>query len=244
MGTASLLTEIPPLWREGTTSLELASLMRSDVWRGDGVAHGDGAPTLLVCGFLAGDPSLSTMARWMRRIGHRPARAGIRWNIGCGGETVDRLEDRVDELAQTHGRKVAIVGQSRGGTCARSLAIRRPDLIDRIVTLGSPLIDQLAVHPAVWTQVHVVGILGSLGVPGFLRSDCRDGECCEQIRTEQITTFPDSVDFTSIYSRRDGIVRWRSCLDISAKQVEVRSSHIGMAVNAEVYRAVARSLAP
>jgi triacylglycerol lipase len=49
---------------------------------------------------------------------------------------------------------------------------------------------------------------------------------------------------TSIYSRSDGIVRWRACLDDDAEQVEVDASHIGMAVSAPAYRAVARALAP
>jgi triacylglycerol lipase len=244
MATASVLRDIPPMWREGSTSLEMAALLRSDVWRGAGVPHGDGAPVLLVCGFLAGDPSLNLLARWLRRIGHRPSRAGIRWNVGCGGETVDRLEAKVEALAARYDRPVAIVGQSRGGTSARALAVRRPDLVDRIVTLGSPLVDQLDVHPAVWTQVHLVGILGSLGVDGLLKHSCRNGDCCAQYRDEFEAPMPESVAFTSIYSRDDGIVRWRACLDPYAEHVEVRSSHIGMAANVQVYRALAAALAP
>ena len=37
--------------------------------------------------------------------------------------------------------------------------------------------------------------------------------------------------FTAIYSRRDGIVDWRACLDPDATHVEVRTSHVGMAVD-------------
>jgi hypothetical protein len=39
------------------------------------------------------------------------------------------------------------------------------------------------------------------------------------------------VAFTAIYSKRDGIVDWRACLDPAAEQVEVRTSHCGMAVD-------------
>jgi hypothetical protein len=46
----------------------------------------------------------------------------------------------------------------------------------------------------------------------------------------------------SIYSRSDGIVDWRACLDPAAEHVEVRASHIGMAVNGEVYAAVGAAL--
>ena len=238
------LRPLPPMWRESRLPLEFASLMRDPVWRGEGIPRGDGRPTLLICGFLAGDPSLTTMARWLSRIGHRPVRAGLRWNVDCTGETVDRLERRVEELAARAGRRVALVGQSRGGVCARALAVRRPDLIETVVTLGSPLRDPLDVHPGVWAHVHVVGLLGSLGLPGLFSSACLTGACCERVTEDLAAPLPDEVAFTSIYSRTDGIIRWRACLDDGAEHVEVDASHIGMAVSAPVYRATARALAP
>jgi triacylglycerol lipase len=207
------------------------------------VPHGDGGPVLLICGFLAGDQSLNTMAGWLSRIGHRPARAGVRWNVGCAGKTVDRLERRVEELAELSGDGVAIVGQSRGGSSAKALAVRRPDLISKVVTLGSPLIDQLDVHPGVWAQVSLVGLLGTIGVPGLISASCGWGECCTRVNRELTSPLPTEVEFTSVYSKSDGIVRWRSCLEPGAAHVEVDSSHIGMAANVEAYRAIAEALA-
>ncbi len=46
-----------------------------------------------------------------------------------------------------------------------------------------------------------------------------------------------------MYSRSDGIVDWRACLDPHARHVEVRSSHVGMAAHPAVYQAVADALA-
>src|SRR5439155_1047919 len=60
----------PPLWREGRAPAELAALVRDPVHAGRGVPHGDGAPVLLVPGYLAGDGSMAVMARWLRRIGY------------------------------------------------------------------------------------------------------------------------------------------------------------------------------
>jgi hypothetical protein len=51
------------------------------------------------------------------------------------------------------------------------------------------------------------------------------------------------VAFTAVYSRRDGIVDWRACIDPLADPVEVRSSHLGMAVDPTVVSAVRRALA-
>jgi hypothetical protein len=39
----------------------------------------------------------------------------------------------------------------------------------------------------------------------------------------------------SIYSRSDGIVDWRACLDPSTRLFEIESSHCGMSVNRDVY---------
>ena len=233
----------PPIWREGRTALEAAALFRDPVWRGNGVPHGDGGPVLLVCGFMAGDDSLGLMARWLKRIGHRPVRAGIRWNVACTGAAVDRLEARVEQTAERHGAPVALVGQSRGGCMARALAVRRADLVSRVVTLGAPLLDPLDVHPAVWAQVHAFGLLGTLGVPGLFTSRCKAGPCCAPANAAMTAPLPDGVELTTVWSRSDGIVRWRSCLDPQAEQVEVRASHIGMAAHPDVYRAVARAIA-
>jgi len=48
----------------------------------------------------------------------------------------------------------------------------------------------------------------------------------------------------SIYTRSDGIVDWRSCLEENGGvNIEVRGTHIGLAFNANVYRNVATLLA-
>ena len=233
-----------PIWREGLVAFEHAALRRDPVLRGEEVPRGDGAPVLLVPGFLAGDPSLATMAGWLKRLGHRPCRARMRANIDCTTRSLDRLEVSLEELAERHGSPAAIVGQSRGGTMARALAMRRPDLVSTIVTLGSPLTDHFAVHPLVRAQVTALGVLGTVGVPGLFGRGCGSGECCATFREQTRQPFPDGVGFVSVYSRTDGIVDWRACLDPDAEHVEVRASHVGMAVNAQVYRAIARALAP
>ena len=50
------------------------------------------------------------------------------------------------------------------------------------------------------------------------------------------------VGFTAIYSRRDGIVDWRACIDPIAVPVEVMASHCGMAVDPRVIDAVTEAL--
>jgi triacylglycerol lipase len=232
------------MWRETRIALEAADLLRSAVWHGAGVPPGDGRPVLLVPGFLAGDRTLATLARWLRSNGYRTRRAGIRANVGCSEEACVRLEERLEALADATGERVAIIGQSRGGVLARALAVRRPDLVSGIVTLGAPSLAMLRVHPLVLLQVGVVGALGTGRVPGLFSLRCLRGACCNGFRTDLAASFPEEVRYVSVYSRSDGIVDWHACLDPAAdEQAEVTASHCGMALNREAYEVLARALA-
>jgi triacylglycerol lipase len=233
----------PPIWRESRVGLEAAGLLRDRIFAGEGVEDGRGQPVFLIPGFLAGDGSLALMTRWLRRTGHYTRKAGIRANVGCSGEAAERLEERLEELVERHGRRAAVVGQSRGGSFAKVLGQRRPDLVSGIVTLGTPQLDPLAVHPLVRLQIMALGALGTLGAPGLFSRACLHGSCCERFREDYASPFPGEVGYVSVYSRSDGIVDWRACLDPAAEQVEVVASHIGMAANAATYRAIADALA-
>jgi hypothetical protein len=241
--TARSLFALPPLWREGRIGLEAAALVRDPIYRGEGVADAGGQPVLLIPGFLAGDDSLGIMTRWLRRTGHHTRKAGIRSNVDCSAAAMERLEERLETMAETHGEKVAIVGHSRGGNFAKALAVRRPDLVSGIVTLGSAQLDPLAIHPLVHAQVYMLGTLGTIGANGLFKHSCRRGACCASFWQDLHESVPEGVGYLSVYSRTDGIVSWRACLDPSAELVEIRSSHCGMAVNADSYRVIAGALA-
>jgi triacylglycerol lipase len=197
---------------------------------------------MLIPGFLAGDGSLVLMSDWLRRCGYRPSRAGMVANVDCSGAALSRLEARLERLVDEQDRPAVLIGQSRGGGLARALARRRPELVDGLVALGSPQLDPLAVHPFVRLQLRAVSGLGSLGVPRLFKRSCLEGECCATFWEDMATPLDDGVRFVSIYSRSDGIVDWRACIDPQAENVEVSSSHCGMAVNAGVFRAVAVAL--
>jgi pimeloyl-ACP methyl ester carboxylesterase len=199
-------------------------------------------PVLLVPGFMAGDTSLVVLRSWLRLRGHRVAMSGIRVNVDCAERAVTRLHEQLRTFASTSGEPVIVIGQSRGGMLARCLAVREPELVAGLVTLGSPVLDQLAVSAPVLRMVRSVAMLASLGVPGMFSRTCAEGECCELFRRDLVAPLPAALNATAIYSRSDGIVDWRACLDPDAEQVEVSSSHCGMAVNADVYRVLERLL--
>jgi pimeloyl-ACP methyl ester carboxylesterase len=233
---------VTSIWREARAALEGVDLCRSRSALDLDASRGDGRAVLLIPGYLAGDRSLGPLARWLGSIGYAPEQAAIRTNVDCATRTTERLVERLEAITEAHGDRAVIVGHSLGGVLGRLLATRRPDLVRAIVCLGSPLMNVNAVHPLVRANVRLVGALGDLGVPGVLSTDCLRGACCAESRRLLRGPFPDQVGFISIYSRSDGIVDWRACLDPWAEHVEVDSSHGGMAVNAAVYRVLAERL--
>jgi pimeloyl-ACP methyl ester carboxylesterase len=189
-------------------------------------------PVLLIPGFMAGDASLTFLAGWLRRRGHAVRGSGMLFNVGCAGRELSRLERVLDEMDD----RVIVIGQSRGGTLARALAAGHRDQVAGLVTLGSPVLDPLAISSSVMLTVRSVARLGDLGLPGVFSSDCADGDCCADFNTLLRAPLEPGTPALAVYSPSDGIVDWRACLDPYAECVEVDGSHCGMAVNPAVYR--------
>jgi pimeloyl-ACP methyl ester carboxylesterase len=227
-----------PLRGELRYSFELARLMADPAFLRPAFDPAS-PPVLLIPGFMAGDGSLAVLAGWLRRRGSRVAQAGMLLNTDCGERAVTRLERRLRALASDAGERVVVIGQSRGGELARVVAVRYPDAVSTLVMLGSPVARPLDVGPSVLRTVRTIARLGDAGVPGMFSSECGTGECCERYRDDLMAELPSRVRAVSVYSRSDGIVSWRACLDPYAEHVEVASSHTGMSVNRSVYRVLA-----
>jgi triacylglycerol lipase len=232
----------PPLRGELRYGLELARLVCDPTFLHPR-RQADAPPVLLVPGFLAGDTSLVLLRGWLRRRGSRTSAAAIRLNVDCAERAVGRLDVPLRKLAEGAGRRVVVIGQSRGGELARVLAVRDPDAVSTLVMLGSPVLEPLNVGRAVACALRSVAHLGDLGVPGMLSMRCADGQCCAPFREDLREPLTPDVRAVAIYSRSDGCVSWRACLDPDASQVEVESSHTGMSVNIAVYRVLAEILA-
>lgn len=214
---------------------------RRQAYAGEGIVR-DLDPVVLVPGFMAGDASLALLSKALRERGHRTYRAHIRANVGCTLRAAEQLEWRLEEVAARRGRRVRIVGHSLGGMLARGLAVRRPDLVSGIVTLGSPMLAPGAHHASLTRSLDALVRLSRAGVPGLMALECVAGQCARTSFDESRLPPPPGVAFTAVYSRRDGIVDWRACIDPLATAVEVRCSHLGMAVDPTVIRAVQQAL--
>jgi triacylglycerol lipase len=199
-------------------------------------------PVILVPGFMAGDATLRAMSRTLRRRGFRTYRSQIHANVGCTLTAAAELESRIESIAIKRDSRVRIVGHSLGGMLARGLAVRRPDLISGIVTMGSPMLAPGAHHVLLTSGVEMLVRLSRAGVPGLMSEECVAGSCARQSFEESRQPLDPSVSFTAVYSRRDAIVDWRACVDPEAHAVEVRASHVGMAIDPRVMDVVTQAL--
>lgn len=221
------------MWLEGRVAGEYVALIRDPVFRGDGVPRGRERGVLLIPGFLAGDWSLLTMRGWLRRVGYRPELPGFRFNVDYSEMLLESLGRRLAAARSATGKRVAIVGHSRGGILAKVLADRHPDLVSGVVTLGSPLGDPFEIHPVTMAGVRAAHLYNVLR---HWRGAEIEGDFLAALGARP------RVPVTSIYSRTDGVVSWKACVRPDLSSVEVKGSHVGLAVNPDVYRALAKLL--
>jgi hypothetical protein len=193
------------------------------------VARGDGHPVLVLPGLLAGDLSTLPLRRFLRALCYdaRGWKLGI--NTGPTPALREALDRRLIHLAKRHGRRVSLIGWSLGGFYARELARAHAERVRQVITLATPFRDISASHASRIVPIHPGG--RPLAEAHDLRAQLRR---------------PLPVPTTSIYSRSDGIVAWRSCLEQPGAQrenVEVHCSHTGMGWHAEALRVIADRLA-
>jgi triacylglycerol lipase len=224
--------------------LELARLTVDPLFLGGpGLPRGDGRPVVLIPGFLAGDQTVAVLAGWLWRLGYNARTTGIVANIDCSDRALERVERRVTDLHERYGRRVAIVGHSRGGHFARALATRRPDQVSHAISLGADLRGLIGISTP--TLYAVAAARTAMRATRRARDDrCLAVDCRCGFTRDYTAPFPsDRVRMTSIYSKGDGVVIWEGAVVPYADNVEVTGSHVGLVFNRKAYRAIAAALA-
>jgi pimeloyl-ACP methyl ester carboxylesterase len=221
---------------------ELARLLVDPIYRGEGVTRGRGEPVVLIPGFLAGDGSLRVMRGWLDRMGYDAHAAGIVANVDCSDRALNRLDELVERIHRRTGRKVALIGHSRGAHFAKALAHRRPERVSCAVSLGAGLDTPFDISVPTRMAVAAFRELHAVTSDRIARNGCFTDTCRCAFASDYAGDFPESIELTSIYSKGDGVVRWRACVVPYARNVEVTGSHVGLAFNRKAYREVARAL--
>jgi pimeloyl-ACP methyl ester carboxylesterase len=221
-GLFLMLAEARSLLELNTSLLLSPLLMRAP--------KGDGHPVLALPGFLASDLSMAPMRRYLKQLGYDTYAWKMGRNLGGIASRRNALKSLLTEIHTSTGRKVSIVGWSLGGIYARDLALQSPDMVRSVITLGSPFANDVRATNA--TRLY----------------EALSGETVEHnSELTQAIAGDLPVPVTSIYSRTDGIVNWRTSVlrpSDTAENIEVHlASHIGLGVNAAALWAVADRLA-
>jgi alpha/beta hydrolase fold len=211
-------TQRPPLRlliREG-------AMIASRVWRFFGRVGergpADGPPLMVIPGFLASDRTTLGLQRALAEAGYRVRGWGLGINRGARPDTLEKIA----EQAQLHGRgrPLILVGWSLGGIFAREVAKRRPDLVDKVVTLGTPFSGDPRSNNA-WRLYELIA-----GHP---------------VDAPPIAVRPAEkppVPTLALWSRSDGVVApacARGGEGESDRQVELDCSHMGFGVSSRAY---------
>lgn len=93
---------------------------------------------ILLPGFGHGPSRMRYMAERLEEAGHTVKSWGMGRNWGVAEESLERLEERLLDVCERYGGPVALVGWSLGGLYAREIAKRHPELISKVITMGSP----------------------------------------------------------------------------------------------------------
>ena len=222
-----------PLWSELLAGLEWAALKVSPVYYGVGVPQGDGAPIILVPGFLGSDLSLLELHLWLGRMGYRSYSSGIGLNADCPDVLLERLCDTIARVYRETGRKVRLIGHSQGGLLAQAAAVRMPERVAQLITMGTPS-RRPSAHPMVLRLMKRV----------LRRRRETPRSCMRMFFAALRECMPASVARVSVYSKADAVVDWRDCVGVDGVvNIQVSGTHIGMSFNPQVYREIAGLLA-
>ena len=190
--------------------------------------RGNGERVLVFPGFGAGDLSTLVLRQYLAYLGYNSAgwQQGI--NTGDVMAMIRTLTDAVKKQVQDTSAPVILVGWSLGGYLAREVARELPDHVSQVLTMGSPIIG----GPK---YTRVAALFKDNGVSLDMI------EQAIAARDTQLLQLP----ITNIYSKNDGVVAWEACIDHKSPDVEhfeVRSSHLGLGISADVFRIIARQL--
>ena len=190
--------------------------------------RGDGHGVVVFPGLAASDMSTLPLRAFLRERGHDSRGWKLKRNFGPRAGILDQSVEQVREMRRRSGRKVSLVGWSLGGIYAREIAKILPEDVRCVVTLATPFTGS----PKATNVWRIYELLSghSLDDPALLA----------QVRK------PPPVPTTSVFSRSDGVVSWRCCLEQSAsgvENVEIPASHFGIGLNPAAWFAVADRLA-
>jgi pimeloyl-ACP methyl ester carboxylesterase len=183
---------------------------------------------ILLPGFGTSPRSMGVMHSYLRRTGHRVRDWGLGRNTGEAKQLRQRLVPEVESAIAIHRQPIVLVGWSLGGFIAREYAREHPQHVRQVITLGSP----------------VIGGPRYTATARWYASQGFDLDELEQAVAARYAN-PLTVPVTAIYSKRDGVVAWRACIDRwspNVRHIVVSETHVGLGFSPRVLDLIATEL--
>jgi pimeloyl-ACP methyl ester carboxylesterase len=220
-----------PFWAlsEGRAFFELGAFYASRLWLAT-LPKGDGHSVITLPGFMATNSSTIPMRGVLKNLGYDAHGWESGRNLRVDDAMLGQLKAQLENLHETSGRKVSLVGWSLGGVLARELAKLYPDSVRCVISLGSPISDD---------RNHT----NARRLFEFFNG--KEPEIMDDGQFSGLDDAP-SLPTTSILTKTDGVVHWRGSVqkeqDTPTENIEVYASHCGLGVNPSVMIAIADRL--
>ncbi|MEM1052649.1 MAG: alpha/beta fold hydrolase [Pseudomonadota bacterium] len=182
---------------------------------------------ILFPGFGHGPSRMRYMAERLEEAGHTVKDWGQGRNWGVAEETLEALEARLAQVCKDSGGPVALVGWSLGGLYARELAKLHPDLITKVITMGSPFSGSRR-NNNIWRLYSVV-----------------TGESVDEPGIETDTAVKPEVPTVALWSPNDGAIGPRSAAGKAGERdraIALRCTHSGFTYDPRAICAVLKEL--
>ena len=193
--------------------------------------RGDGHPVIVFPGLSASDGSTLPLRGFLGARGYDVSGWRQGFNFGPRAGVLEAAKQQVQDTFDHSGRKVSLIGWSLGGVYARELAKEMPHAVRGVITLGTPFCGS----PKSTNAWRIYELTSG-------RSAERETEGFDLPGAPPVPT-------TSVFSRTDGIVAWRSSIqkpcqiNPHTENIEIVASHVGMGLNPSAWWAVADRLA-
>lgn len=100
---------------------------------------------LVLPGFMTDDTSTIVLRTFLSSIGYKTQGWGLGINNGRMMDLLPPVYEKIKQMKADTNQKVILVGWSRGGIISREIARDYPQDIDRVITIGSPVMGGIEV---------------------------------------------------------------------------------------------------
>jgi pimeloyl-ACP methyl ester carboxylesterase len=226
----------PPHWSLALTeaprvAVELAGLALSKS-RLEKLPRGDGHGVMVIPGFMGDDPFNQSLVNFLNGLGYRASGWNMGRNLGPGSFSFDDLRVKIHGLLNAGGGQISLIGHSLGGIYAREIARTEPNVVRQVISLGTPFGEGRDT--------------GSNASRLYKRLNPSAESDADAVARQQELAKAPPVPTTSIYTKEDGVVNWRTAIQTKdhhqTQNIQVLGSHCGLTLNPAVWYLVADRL--